>query len=159
MALGQQQQQELSICHRDVKHKFFVFLLKAEQPFFICLSVCPWWPHREGSGTCRIPVGTEPWACTPLGAPLKQGRGTSRAGISAAGAPQHPQSLWCSLCWLGMCPGLNLGRYLVTLRCRHSTALSPLCPWSGLQSHVHTGTWLRKDKFDSELCGTALVWQ
>lgn len=71
MALGQQQQEELSICCRDVKHKFFVLLLKGEQPSSsVCQSIHAG-PTGRDSGICRVPVGTAPWGCTDLGlAPL-----------------------------------------------------------------------------------------
>lgn len=150
MALGQQQQEELSICCRDVKHKIFVFLLKGEQPFFICLSVHPCWPHRERLQHLRGPCGNcalelqRFGPCTPLGATLKQSRATARPVVSAAGTPQHPRALLvmerCNLCQLRMCPGLNLDKYLFTLRCRRRRGTSLLSPQSRLQSHMHTGT-------------------
>lgn len=152
MALGQQQQEELSICCRDVKHKIFVFLLKEEQPFFICLSVHPCWPHRERLQHLRGPCGNcalgfaEIWTLHPSGShpQAEQSHSQARPVVSAAGTPQHPRALLvmerCNLCQLRMCPGLNLDKYLFTLRCRRRRGTSLLSSQSRLQSHMHTGT-------------------
>lgn len=91
MALGQQQQQqELSICHRDVKHKFFVFLLKGEEVFFICLSVCPSVVAQQGGALAPAESLWELWELCP-------GLGPSGShpwpAASAAGGPPALLSL------------------------------------------------------------------
>lgn len=148
MALGQQQQEELSICCRDVKQ---IFCAPAEgRAAFLHLSVSPSMLAPQGETLASAgslwelhPGVAQIWALHPFGSHPQAEQSHSQA-VSAAGAPQHPWALLvmerCNLCQLRMCPGLNLDKYLFTLRhkCRRDTSL--LTPQSGLGSHMCIGT-------------------